>query len=470
MKTIHARLVVTLLAAGCLLLTLLAIVVYGRTRGLLTAQFDDGLRARSQALVSLLQWHERGVELDYKGEYMPEFEHRRGGFFFQVWIEETGRVLERSHSLKGDDLPRLAGSITAPQFSDFTLSDGRPTRAIGTRVGRVIESERNEIPHERNSPSTDSGAIVVIAGDTTALHARLQHLVIELIVGGALCLAIISFIVLHVSRRGLKPLDDVSHLAAGLDANSLDQRFPVNEMPGELAPITARFNNLLARLEQAFARERRFSSNVAHELRTPIAELLSLAEVGNRLASKNAAPHGFFTDAADIARRMNATVSNLLLLARCESGRHPVDSIPVQTGDLIEELFREACGDSGRDDLACECKPPAGNIQTDPAMFTRLCRILMENALAHTAPNGHVTIGGSDGEIIISNGPVELETTDLPYLFERFWRKDESRTDARHSGIGLALAAELSRLLGFKLAAALTPDRTFQMRILLSGS
>lgn len=469
MKTILARLVLMLVVAGCGFLAVLAGAMHSRTRTLLTAQFDDGLRVRSQAILSLLRRHDRGgIELDYKGEYMPEFEHRRSGFFFEVWIEETGRVLERSHSLRGAELPRFAGSVEAPKFHDFTLADGRPGRAVGMRAGLAAENEKNETPHETYSASTNPGAIVVVAGDTTALHARLRRLANELIVGGILCLAFVPFIVQRLLLRGLQPLNRISHLAAEVDATSLDKRFPINDLPGELVPITARLNNLLARLEQAFGRERRFSSNVAHELRTPIAELLSLAEVGRRLAAKDTERAAFFDDAADIARRMNATVSGLLLLARCESGNQSIERVPVQTAELVPDLFRDACNESKRRDLVFECKLPPRMIETDPAMFAQLCRILMDNALTYTIPGGQVNIAGNGDEIIFSNGPVGLETTDLPHLFERFWRKDDSRADAGHSGLGLALAAELSQLLGLKLAVSLGPSRTFQMRILFA--
>jgi signal transduction histidine kinase len=462
MRSIRNRITFALVVAGALLLVALALATYAGARALLREQFDDGLRARLQAITSLLQWKPGAVELDYKGEFMPEFEKPDGEFFFQVWTEHESPALERSHSLGGSDLPRFGGAADAPEFRDVILPDGRPARATGVFLRRD-GADLTHIPELMRAPA-GPGADVVVAGDTRALHSRLRKLAIEVAVGGALGLAALAFLVRHILRRELRSLDSLSQRANQLDAGSLAERFPEAGLPAELQPITKRLNDLLGRLEHAFQRERRFSANVAHELRTPIAELLTLSEVGDHLSGQPAETSGFFQDVAQVSRRMDTTVSTLLLLAQCESGRQPLQRTTVQLREFFEPLCQKIATAAQKRAVTFHCAA-GSEIKTDPVLLARLCRILLDNALEYTPAGGSMTIVANADELRVSNGPVVLEPTDLPHLFERFWRKDDARSDTGHSGLGLAVATELARVLGYKLVPELDATRIFHMRV-----
>ena len=120
------------------------------------------------------------------------------------------------------------------------------------------------------------------------LDRTLATLQLVLAGSGLLLLAATALVVPRVLRRELKPLQSLAAEAARIDAASLSARFATEGLPGELAPIAARLNELLARLEDSFERERRFSSDVAHEFRTPVAELRSLAELAIKLPDTRA--------------------------------------------------------------------------------------------------------------------------------------------------------------------------------------
>ena len=466
MKSIRARLTLALIAAGALLLAVLGCAVHIRARALLTAQFDDGLRARAAALVSLLHWQPDGsATLDYKGEFMPEFEHRRGGFFFEVRMEKSGDLLEHSHSLHYERLPAAATGT----YLDFTLASGKRARAIAIHAPRVIEEERSgesAEPGEKHRVvgAAESGAQIIVAGTTHHLAKQLRQLALELTGACGLGIVLLAFLVRRILASGLGKLVEFSHLAARLDAGKLTGRFPTHDVPAELAPIATRLNDLLARLENAFARERRFSADVAHELRTPIAELRALADVGAGIPGASAEADAFFHDARAIAEKMDATVSALLLIARCESGGQPIQRERVDLAAVLIALCAEstprACG------RALECLAPSPVfLETDPALFTRLASLLLENAVAYTPACGFIRVVVNAGECTIANGPTDLAPTDLPRLGERFWRKDPARADSAHAGLGLALAAEIARLLGVHLTSTLDANTVLTTRV-----
>ena len=218
-------------------------------------------------------------------------------------------------------------------------------------------------------------------------------------------------------------------------------------MPAELRPIAERLNDLLARLDEAFQRERRVTADIAHELRTPIAELRALAEVGLKWPEEAA-----FQDAFQIAQRMETLVTGLLALARHESGKQPVGREPVALANLVDKVWQPIAERArGRQlDVAIEV---TGDWQTDPILLRLIVGNLLANAVEYAPNRGKIRVVGNDSLLEISNSTDDLTREDLPHLFERFWRKDVSRTDAGHSGLGLTLARAATAALGLELTA-----------------
>jgi two-component system sensor histidine kinase QseC len=164
-------------------------------------------------------------------------------------------------------------------------------------------------------------ALVVL--DASELDRMLNRLAAALGIIGTSMLGLTIAFVLRISSRGLAPLEAVAQRASHIDEHTLDQRFP-NDIPIELRSICERLNDLLSRLQSAFARERRFSADVAHELRTPIAELRAIAEVALKWPTPDPEVVGAFQDVVAAAGQMQGIVDGLLAIARCEGGREPV--------------------------------------------------------------------------------------------------------------------------------------------------
>jgi len=280
-------------------------------------------------------------------------------------------------------------------------------------------------------------------------------------------------LVLWAVQKGLRPLGRLTAEVAQVDLSSLSHRFSSEEMPLELQPIIARLNELLERLETAFQRERRFTANVAHELRTPIATLKTLAEVG--IQESSGTSHGdssldFYQDTLAVATQMEQLVVNLLGFVRCESGLQSVNIGPVNLGSAIENTWERFRPRAKAKQIYCQFNLTENAVvHSDQTLFEAMLRNLFSNAVTYTNGNGSILCTLEKDRdcflFTLTNSNNHLEKEDLENLFEPFWRKDESRTDQSHFGIGLSLVSAYAKLLGIKIKVELPAPDLFQITL-----
>ncbi len=489
MTSLRRGLSLRLLAGLSCLFIGLAAGLYFLTRYLLTAQGDAALEEKARVLAGLVKINGAGhLDVDFAEEPMPEFERARAPEYFELW-HASGRLIERSGSLRGGDLPRSPVPAGAPVAFALTLPDGRPGRALTFPFTPHIESERNG-PAAGDDPRRPAPLLLIIARGRADLDAALVQITGALAAAGILLLLGAAAVVVTAVRRGLAPLAEVARQAETIDAGTLHAaRFPVAEMPDELAAITRRLNDLLARLADSFERERRFSADVAHELRTPIAELRSLAEVALRWpgASTGAggkpegSDAGSYRDVLDVAVQMERVVSRLLALARCDAGSQEVTLEPVDLGAAVADAWKPlqdtaatrgigAVFDLDLDfHLNLDLPATAALVQADRALLASILGNLFANAVEYTASGGRLTCSATreaDSVVLcIANTTADLTAADLPHLFQPFWRKDAARSDRAHAGLGLALVSAFARLTKVDVRADLPAPDVFRMRL-----
>lgn len=382
-----------------------------------------------------------------------------------------GREIERSTSLGTATLPLPAGSPEAPDFFDTTLPDGRALRCAGLRFTPQDEEDDGKTKSVKPKPE----AVLVVGRDRAPLDRTLAALRTSLLLTGAGALAVLAALVRREVRGGLAPLDRLGESVAAVEAASLATRFPVEPLPAELQPIAARLNALLARLESAFARERRFTATAAHELRTPLAELRALAEVNLTTPATDAERAESWRDALATTLRMEALALRLLDLARAEDPARIIRREPVSLASAFDAAWQPCAAHAEARGLTPEVALPAGlTVSTDPVLLGVILGNLCVNVAAH-APAGtslRVTASrtASTATLHFHNLAGDLTAADVPHLFERFWRKDAARADARHHGLGLALAAEFAALLGGTLTANLSASSELEFALRLPAA
>lgn len=442
---------------------------------------DQGLQAKAWALVTLTRQHDGRVELDFADEFMPEFESRSDPSYFELWIDGD-HLLERSRSFWSTpewEEARLARdpTLTAEaRFRNVVLPDGRPGRLVQIdfvpqsihEAGEVFREplhQREELHRDPTEIAPGSGlhtASVLVAEDRAALDAEILRLRGSLAFFTAILLAAIAALIALAVRVGLRPVENLVGQMRGLDAESLDRRVALSSPARELEPVVEQLNRLLTRLEAAFRRERRLTSDIAHELKTPISELRSLCEVGTQWPDDAELAREFFADATAISLEMERLVVHLLALARYDEGKEVVQTGSAHPAALVDQAWSHLAAQADSRGIALRNRiAPGAAIATDPDKLALILSNLLSNAVAYSRPNTPVTCtferAAAVDRLVISNEPEHLDAADLPLMFERFWRKDEARTGGHNVGLGLAIVRAFADLLGFEVETDLAP-------------
>ncbi|PTX99081.1 ATP-binding protein [Opitutus sp. ER46] len=451
MTSIRRRLALALcLGLGVLLLLGLGGLYWG-LRGALVHQLDETLLAIAHDLEADLR---RGETPMIDSAPPHSRDPRRGQrYFFQI-ADHEGKVLHAqglADTAYFSPRPERRGG---PVFGDIVLPQGEPGRALLLMAKSV---------------STAGGPLrIVVATDREALAHVLGTLVVGIsVLGVALIAAIVAF-VLWALRRELRPIDRLAGEAAAIDARSLDRRFRLDGLPAELRPIALRLNDLLARLEESFARERRVSSDLAHELRTPLAELRVLAE--SALKWPDTRDPESDRDVLAIATHMDALLSRMLLIARSEEGRIALTLETVAVDALVREVWsrlEERAQARGIVPSVAWTPLPAS---ADRVLLRSVITNLLENAVDYTAQGGALTIAfqvenPATAVVVITNAVADLSPDEVPRMFERYWRKDAARGSGAHFGLGLALTQRFCVAMGWSIQAEMPQPGLLAMRV-----
>lgn len=460
MKSIRSNL--TLGVVGVLSLLLLAggTALYWAIKEAHYDQFDAGLRTQALIVITSTEVNNERVQVAFSDRFLREFDDEVATSFFQVW-DDKNRVVERSDSLRRDDLPRERGDIETPAYWNFVLPNGLPGRgiAIGFRPRPDDDDDRN---HKRS-------AVVVVAADRSGLEATLSHMLMLLLLAGGAMLAAMLALVPWVLRRGLAPLNGLTAWADRVNEHTLTERIETTALPPELKPIGTCLNDLLARLGNSFERERRFSSNLAHELLTPVAEIRMLAESALKW-SEEAGPESH-RKSLEAALRMESLITRLLDLLRAEEGvGHGGEIKPIALRDALAETWRPLVETATRKQLRFDVQAKENlTVEADPVLLRSVMTNLLTNAVLYS-PTGTVIVAMAEEDgprfrLTVTNATDNLSDEDLPHLFEKLWRKDEARADGRSHGLGLSLVAEFIRMLGWEIRPLLSADRALTLEI-----
>ncbi len=472
--SIYRRLTAWLVIGVGLLLLVTGLVIDTVVGQRLRDEFDQALLAKARVLVTLTEQDQEGVEFDLADEVMPEFDDPDAPEYFQLWLG-NGVPLERSGSLGETDLPRLPNRSDRPRFADLTLPDGRVGRRVQVDFLPRPDLEADEEDGEASAadPPVPQPLTLVLAWEREGLDALLSTVHGLLLTAGAVVMGLTVVLVRLAVAVSLRPLADIRAQVARLDANSLDARLRPRQPTEELEGMVRQFNGLLERLQAAFERERQFSSDVAHELRTPLAELRNLAEVGGRWPDDSELAREFFKEVLAATRQLERIVENLLALARCEKGLDIVAPTPLDLISVIDAAWQRVAADAHSKDLGfCRLSPATLTVTTGREQLELILNNLFSNAVAYSPAGGSVICALDDNggglRISVANRADHLTPEDLPRLFDRLWRKDPARGNGHHAGLGLSLVKAYAEQLAMAVDVALEPGPIF--RITLSRS
>ena len=335
-------------------------------------------------------------------------------------------------------LDRRAEAATAHPL-DWRTARGTPMRGISARVATGIPG----------APA----AVVGVATDTTH-HAQymagFRATLWSFVAAAALLSGILGWL---AARRGLAPLQAIRRKAEGITAQRLDARLAAGDVPVELVGLVTTLNDMLARLEGSFRRLSDFASDLAHEFRTPISNLMTQTQV---TLSRPRSPDEYrevLGSNIEEYERLSRMVADMLFIAKADEGRIVPTRERLQLAPLVGDLveFHRLAAEEKGVVLASEGD---GAIQGDPLMIRRAIGNLLSNAIRHTPAGGRVCISirRSEGGVVaidVVNTGETVAAEHLPRLFDRFYRADPSRGgDGSHSGLGLAIVKSIAAAHG----------------------
>ncbi|MDP1926991.1 MAG: heavy metal sensor histidine kinase [Thiobacillus sp.] len=337
--------------------------------------------------------------------------------------------------------------LTTPgaNFPQTLLQDcqAKPTACT---YGTLHQWKQNGVSHRGMAVSITAGSgksyTVAVAQDIG--HHELFMDRFRSVLGTAIALAALAMAGLGwiVTRWGLLPLRQVTDTVAGISADHLGARLPASGLPAELMPLATAFNAMLARLDDSFRRLSEFSSNIAHELRTPISNLMTQTQVALSSARDKDEYKEVLYSSLEEYERMAQMVGDMLYLAQADNGLLKPGLESVNLAHETKELFDyfEAWAEERGVSLS---QTGSASVPGDRLMLRRALSNLLSNAIRHT-PHGQtvqilLTRHDDHAIVTVENPGPDIPAEHLPRLFDRFYRVDPSR-QRKGDGAGLGLA------------------------------
>jgi heavy metal sensor kinase len=269
-----------------------------------------------------------------------------------------------------------------------------------------------------------------------------------------------------MSRKALRPVALLAAEARRITVRNLDTRLPVPNARDEISDLSHTLNQMLERIDNAFASVRAFTGNASHELRTPISLLRTEIEVALYRPRKPEEYRATLSRLHEETIRMTNLAEGLLSLARADGGAEALTLVPIELDSLFEKISHawKKSMQLALIDFRVEIQSRDVAILGDPASVSRLLSILLENACKFTSPGGSVVLtaalaGGSVVLSVLDTG-IGIPADDIPRIFDRFYRGAQTDLpNSRGSGLGLALGKWIAERHGTHLVVESEPGR-----------
>jgi heavy metal sensor kinase len=397
-------------------------------------QIDRDLDTRLSVVTRL-------VDVAAQARQQPQARHVPGASgegIVQVYRAD-GRLLASSNRVAGDRLlapAQVRDAIHAPIRIDRVDTPAGEARLAGGS-GRY------------------RSLAVVVGEQLDRRDQALDRLRELLLIAGPLALLLATYAGYQVAGAALRPVERMRARAERVTAHDTSERLPVPDTNDEIEALGVTLNELLARLDEALARERRLLSDASHELRTPLAVLRTEVQLALRGDRDAAELRAALESAGHEAERLSRLADDLLVLARADQGRLPVRGEPLAAAHLLAGAASRASAAAAAAGRSVRAeREPDPLVRADPDRVAQALDNLVANALTHGA--GTVTLSAAR-----ANGRVELHVTDrgagfpdglLDRAFERFSRADPARS-GEGTGLGLAIVGAIAAAHGGEAGA-----------------
>lgn len=424
---------------------------------------DDSLSDRIQGIKRFMDVQISALSLnEIRDEFREHSVLGPGGDLFQV-CDDRGAWLYRSQPLENNQMPiRLPSDLGSNVVREDVRVAETPLRIASQRImvgGRPYSVQ-----------------VAAPIGEILESLQRFRWMLLIFIPVVVLASSAGGYL---MSRRALKPVDEISAAARSISIQNLSERLTIPQTGDELQRLSETLNEMLTRLNDSVRRITQFTADASHELRAPVALIRTTAEF---ILGRRREPEQYEAAMKDVlveAERTTHLLDSLLTLARGDSGMDSFDLIPMDMAEAAREAVEESAKFAAEKNLSVEFSMPdrIAEIDGDPDAIRRLFVILIDNAVKYSNPGGNIRITvmaqGDSVQAAVADTGIGIARDDQARIFDRFWRVDKVRSRAAGgAGLGLSIARRIVDQHRGTIEVESEPGRgsTFRIRFACSSA
>jgi len=452
-KSIRVRLTLWyMIILGCTLILFSTLVYYQMSRSLYKS-VDRKILTISEIVASSLAPHSQSVFSDVEKKLAQEVGRQPSAKFIQL-LDRSGKIGSKSLNLKNKRLPvsfeALKNAASGIITYETKVVFGEPLRIITYPVKRK---------------GTEIRSIIQVATSLAEVRDTLKRLILILASIVPLALIIASIGGIFLANKVLKPVDEINRITKEITSKNLGLRVPQPATRDELAQLVETINGMIERLEKSFKQIQQFTADASHELKTPLTILKGEAELALRKERKPEEYRQYLQSSLEEVNRLTRLVQDLLILSKADMGHLTLQKESLDLVSLTDACC-EQCKFLGEEKgIRVVFKHTRGSgiwVLGDPFRLKQMFYNLIENAIKYSNPGGTVEIttgaNGRYASVAIRDEGVGISKEDIPFIFDRFYRVDKSRSrEAGGTGLGLSICKWIAEAHQGKITVESTP-------------
>lgn len=462
-----------LLAAGS--------VLYFLVNAQLVHQMDDSLTDKARMLALSIEEKVYGLEVDVEEMRIGEMEEAQSPDYLHVRTLD-GRTIYLSGALEGLLKSAPADPVPEGRHEWHILADGRKLRSITFSYIPEVDDEEEPLESSFDDPGLivdteavrGSPVVIQLFRDSGGHRHFMGIFLVMLLVTGLASLGVLSLTIWLAIKRGAEPVSELASRIESIGDDDLTVRLQEGSVLRELAPIAHKLNLFLDRLEESFSRERGFTSDAAHELRTPLAGLKSTIEVALAKKRDPGEYRETLEGALEIVNQLENLVKSLLALARLESGQETVKRLTTPLENCIRGAWLPYQSAAEKKGVVATFHLGNGKVSSiDSDLFTQVLEELFRNAVYYVDEGGTLRVdllqeGENGAQVRITNSGSKVSPEEADRVFDRFWRGSHSRDDTgTRFGLGLPIVRKIADTMGMTLDVDSEMDGEFVVTLIM---